>query len=100
MQTHRGCAQRRGGFDGYDMMAHRNESRRVASSSRSDIQDMARGSRNEMEHVPVNIGERNALILFEQRLRLVRVPLRAACRADGHSLDPLSFRPPRLFARV
>ena len=75
----RGCfyAQRSGRLDSQHVVAHR-KSGCIAPCSRSDIQNPTRDSRDQMEHLPVNIIEPDALVLLDQRLRLLGVAFGAA----------------------
>ena len=78
MQRHCPCAQGIRWLDGDDTMPHRREDGGIAACSRADVQDTGARLRKQMQHDPVNFGNGEAPITFEEPLSRLGIPFRAA----------------------
>src|SRR5882672_10885513 len=100
MQSHCRGAQRIGRLDGDDMMAHPGESSRVAPGPGADVENATGGIRHQVENRPVEVGERDALILLEKRFRLFGISFRATDPTERHAIPlyPEDSHPKRRIA--
>jgi hypothetical protein len=79
------CLGSQGGrrLHGEHAMAQRGKSGGVTSGSRSDVEDMAGGSREQMPYLAVNIFEADALILLDDPSRARREGRAEVSRTAG-----------------
>ncbi|CAO3410694.1 hypothetical protein [Azospirillum largimobile] len=77
MQAQSLLSKRIGRLDGNDPMAEHRERCGVASRPRPDVKDPRGRRRKQMHHLMMDIGKRDALVLFRQCRRVVAVPLRS-----------------------
>src|SRR2546428_320581 len=88
MQRHRRQAHRVGRLDGDHAMAHRREPRRIAPGSGTDVENAAGGRRDQMEHRPVRVDDRDAFVALEEILGLVGIAFGAAYLYRRHAISP------------
>lgn len=75
MQGCRPHAQLGGWLNSHHTMPHRCKCGRITPRSRTDIQDPAWNSRDQVKNIPVEISKGNALVTLDQRFRFLGIPL-------------------------